>query len=164
MSKKAQKYIDKFNYTLVQPFTYASNGEMKTAGSLTIYAPNNKVGQWASNIEGEFKRSTLDFQMKLSEKLSETIKEESANKRVEEVSDEDKMDTMMLMLFNSGNVDKCMMSLEKILTYKSGSNAMCLVDDVEPMTSPLFQEISYLDSKNIMAKYVENFLSTSLTA
>ena len=149
------EFVTDFRYDLKQPFSYSCGGDQKEATHLIIYAPTNKVMQYISVIEKEYNKALFELQEKMGDKLEES-REKST---VTQDTDSSEMTSMLVSAF--GDLMNCYNALKKILGYKQGQNGMCYIDGVEPMTEALVESMGVADTKLLLGKYIENFISTS---
>lgn len=153
-------FIDKFEHELKQPIKYSTGGEHVEAKKLVVFAPTNRISQYVALIEQQFSKAVIDFQVKFASVATEDVKEKAVASK-DTISDKDQLDTIITLLMSSAEVDKCFIALQKILTSQYGGKSMCLVDGIEHLTNPIYEELGYKDTKEVLAKYIENFISSS---
>jgi hypothetical protein len=161
VSSVSSKHISEFVFELSKPIEYASGGDVAEGTSLTVYAPNNQVGKYCALIESQYNRALMDFQMKFSH-LNNDENRDKAKEAASELSEDDQQDTILMMLFSSAEIDKCMVAFQELITFQHGGKyASCRVDGIQHLTKPLYEQLSYRDTKALMGKYIVNFINTS---
>jgi hypothetical protein len=165
-SKGKLKFTESFEYNLSYALDYSVDGNLVQGSKLVIMAPSSRISQHASLIEQEFNRAIFEIQTKIGNTMTDAQREKAAEaqKTAPEPTDEEQTQATLSMLFSSANIDKCFIALKLILTHEWAGKAMCLVDGVEKLTQPLFDDLKYADLKNLLALYIENFLATSQKA
>jgi hypothetical protein len=158
------KFTESFEYELSYALDYAFDGEMRQGSKLVVFAPSYKIGQYAALIEQEFSKAMFEFSKTLANMPQQdgATETQQSTKRIEstEMSAQE-LQAIITMLFSSADIDKCFVALQKILTFEQSGKAMCLVDGLEKLTVPLMEQLKYVDIKNILALYIENFINTS---
>lgn len=153
-------YISEFNFELTSPIQYGAGGDMAEGTSLTVYAPNNPVSKYCAFIEAQYNKAVIDFQIKFAHLATEDTRKQ-AEEKATELSEQDQQDTILMMLFSSSDMDKCMVAFQELLTYSFGKYASCRVDGIQQLTRPLYDQLSYRDTKQLMGKYIVNFINSS---
>lgn len=159
------KFTESFEYELSYALDYAMDGEMRQGSKLVIFAPNYKIGQYAALIEQEFSKAMFEFSKTMAAMNPGTpdVQQAPPPKSESNEMSAQELQAIITMLFSSADIDKCFVALQKILTFEQAGKAMCLVDGLEKLTMPLMEQLKYVDVKNILAMYIENFISTSQT-
>ncbi len=144
---------DEFTHNFIKPFKYAKGGDEAEAGCITVHAPTNRLLKQVSIIEKEYRKSEL----KLVEAFKNVIGDSGFQKIIEgkQETQEITPDAAISSMMSGGaKMDDCYGALKIIL---SGA----LVDDDTKMTATMFDDMRPCDTKEIMGKYIVNFLLTS---
>jgi hypothetical protein len=75
-------------------------------------------------------------------------------------TDGGKDDVSVWFLKNGANIAKCFDALKVVLCGGTSEKPMCLIDSVK-LEAPIFDQFSIQDVKEILGRYIENFLNTS---
>jgi len=153
------KYQVEFTHELKFPLTYALNGESVEAKNITVKAPNNLVSSLVSIIESEMNRAVFEVSLKVNK--ADAPKEDE---KTENETEENKINSVYMMLSAYGDMNKCLVAFKSIMTFERGGKATALVDGLTKMTSPIYDDLSLPDTKELLIKYILNFLNTSLNA
>jgi len=154
------EYKEDFEHEFLKPFKYASGGDEVLSQKIVIPAPSNRLLEQISTIEKEYRKSEL----KMVESFKNVIGEEAFANLMKEREDQDKskdQDSEMTpnavissMMGGGSNMVKCFSAL-KIILKKS------IVDGETKMTPSMFDDMSPIDTKEILGKYIINFLVIS---
>lgn len=159
----SNKYISEFSYELSTPIPYGSGGDMAEGSSLSCYAPTNQIAKYCAILEQQYNKALMDFQIKFASFAKDD--DDTKNKAKEaaaEATEEEQQDTILMMLFSSAEMDKCMVAFQEIITFQHGGKyASCRIDGVQQLTKPLYDLLSYRDTKQLMGKYIVNFINSS---
>ncbi len=153
------KLVFEIQHTLKAPFEYALDGSMVKASYLVINAPNNKVIHCTSILEQVFSDALFSIKKNFADDIESA---KGSDRPVEEESEESTRSSILMMLSQAKDYSKCFIALKEILTFEHGSKAMCYIDGLTKMTKPLFDEMSIVDTREVLAAYIQNFLNTSL--
>lgn len=152
-------------YNLKETVKIASKGKEVEAFSLEIYAPRNQVFSDVNIIKHYFikaqktaeKNATEMFKF-LSKEQFESMQKNAGEQKVEAVDPADVFDVLAGGI-SKEELDMCIMALRDILSGGNLTNPMCLVDNTK-MTKPIFDDLSYNDTCNILGLYITSFLDT----
>ncbi len=162
MSK--EKNIKSIQHNLKFPVSVSVNGDVIEAQSIEIFAPTNKFFKYTNIMDTEFNISKSNAMKNLMgmispEKLEELQKVDRKN--VKNTEEEYTPNSLIAeMLQNGANIEKCFDALKTILTSNTVDKTMCLIDTVK-MKPDHFDELSVIDTKEILGKYMINFLGIS---
>lgn len=160
--------IKEFTYTLKTPFEYHNSGELTEAQTLTIKAPTNKVIDHVALIEQEVSKSEFNLITNLKsiygedkfEKLSKDATESVKEKKEE--SEKVTADAILSQMFsNNADMKKCFFALKEILSSGNKEKPVCKVDDTEKFTKPMWEEMTFEDTKELLGEYIVNFITAS---
>ena len=130
---------------------------------LSVKAPTNKNMDDVLVIEQELAKSQMNIISSLKESLGSDGVEKLSKMRdeVESVEEESTKESILQQLLG-GNADvkKCMRSLKNILLSKPNGPMACIDENIQ-LTETIFNDFSFLDTKNILGEYILNFLLTS---
>lgn len=155
-------------YELKAPFEYSKSGDFVEAKTITVAAPTNRVLKYVSFIEQEFEKSQIqtlaNVKSALGEQAFAAILE---NRKFSDKGDPDqdqKIDgeTVVKNLMSSGcDIEKCFDHLKQILISGKVEKPNCVIDDIERMTEVIFEDMSTIDTKNLLGEYIINFITAS---
>ena len=148
--------MTEFTHTLISPFEYAREGQKVQAELLTVYAPSNKILPFTSVLEQEYSRSLISLAQKMRGMENQNDAE------VNEDGSDTSANQVVLLLGSDGDLQKCYHAFKEILISGNNEKPSCRVDNVQKMTTPIFESMSPKDTKIILGKYIINFLGFSL--
>ena len=151
---------DEFTYEFKKPFQIAMKGDMVNATKITVRAPVGRVGNWVRILGQQISSAEMSAVEKLKDFIDTTKREKTEVK--EETPEE--MTSRIVQALNAGNADMelCMDALKNILSYGGTQDAQAYVNDTEPMTKAIFDDMSPLDQELLLASYIGNFTTPSL--
>jgi ribosomal protein L3 len=159
----SEKNVKSISHNLKFPVSVSVDGDIIEAQSVEIFAPNNKVYKEVNIIDVEFNKSrsnaiqkSMDMVKDMSESKIEQLKKMQSS---EKEKTPEPSEIISEMIQNGADMNKCFDALKEILT-KQTTKASCLIDTV-PMKKEHFDELSVIDTKEILGKYIINFLGIS---
>lgn len=150
------KYEEKFVHEITVPFKYHREGNVVEAHSITINAPSNKVIPFTAVLEQEYSSAIIS----LTDKLNRTGNLTDDNKADLGATNDNALQTVML-LASGGGLQKCYAAFRNILTSGNTEHPTCVIDDTVKMTHPVYENMSPMDTKILLGKYIISFLGFS---
>lgn len=151
-----EQFKTEFTYEFKIPFKYAYKGELIEAKKITIKSPNNIVKNFVTKIDEQRLIASKNWQDKMNI-IVEDKKEDTKTELQES-------DIVEFIGSGGGNFNICFEALRDILKSGNENSPVALLDDETKVTSPLFDNFSYIDTKNILGGYIKNFLLSSRQA
>lgn len=136
-----------FTHTLATPVPYQSGGENKDAKVIILSAPSNKQRRSAARLKQFFFQAIGSL-----DNNSEAAQAKDAAKS------EKPKGSDIVSLLNMSEVD-CDEVHEAFMKLMTGGCA--LVDGEEPMTSIVYDNLSFADTEEMLGDYLVNFLIPS---
>lgn len=160
-------YKTSFKHDLEIPVKIASGGKEVEAVSVEVFAPTNQVSADVNVLDSEFHKARKNAVKDSSSAIKdltveqiETFKKLSDSSKEVKEGDAKPLDIVREMIMYGADMDRCVLALKNILIAGRKEKPMCLVD-VEKMTTPIFEELSVIDTKSILGLYILSFLDTS---
>ena len=150
-----------FTYNLKVPFEVGDKGNMVFAETITIKAPTSRINCYTSVLDSEFSRAIL--------KLAETSKTEKKSKNSDSQelfdSDDDKsINELMIIGAAYGDINKAYDAFKKILLEKTPVAPIATINGDIKITRSLVDDIADIDFKQLVGRYLLNFLLVSLAS
>ena len=158
----SKEYLKSFDYELKQPVNIDVQGKAVDVYSLKIFAPNNQVWTDVNKLDVEFSKARRGAMKESSESLRHLspaqLKSISKRDDKEEKKEEPKpFEVIQDMITFGSDMNTCYMALKDILSAGNIEKPMCLIDN-EKMTATIFNMLSNMDTKEILGRYILNFL------
>ena len=147
------KYETQITHNILIPFKYAKEGEFVDAKTITVKAPSNKVLPYLAVIQQEYAKSMFA----ISEKSKEIPKEISKTK----TNDNSDAEGMIFLMSANSDMQKVYDNFRKILVEGNAKEPICVIDNSEKMTMPIYEDISPRDINIILGRYIISFLGFS---
>lgn len=152
----SDEFIEKFTHTLKKKFDVAHSGQLMQAETITVFAPTNAINMLTSVIETQYGKAMFDAMLKLSD-ITKDQRDQMESSQDKKESDSDGSSYMLLA--SHGNMEMVLTAFKKIMTTKN----VAFVNDIEQVTTDIFDKISNADNRELLVGYIENFLTTSLS-
>lgn len=150
-------------YELKEAVKVDLKGKHIDAFSVEIFAPRNQVYRDVNILKHYYikaqkaaEKSATDMFKSLSVEQFESMQKNATEQKEAKVEPADAFDVLAAGI-SKDELDLCMKALCDILTAGRSDNPQCLVDEAK-MTKPIFQELSYNDTCNILGLYIISFL------
>jgi hypothetical protein len=156
-----------FTHEFIDELHYAKGGELTIAKTIVVNAPTNKVLAEVSIIEQEFMKAQLNTMKTFRESVgNETfdkmIDNKPKDKKTDKEDDENTAEGVATMLVSGGaDLSKCYFALKTILTVKVAPKSFAYVDETEPMTKEMFDDMTPNETKMILGEYISFFIVAS---
>jgi hypothetical protein len=155
----------KFEYTLKDPINVAIDGEQIECFDIIVKSPRPKDREQCLILESYIGQALLefastDFIMKNKNEASNNSKKSDATEAIEATEDtEDTED--ILYCSDEKRIRGIINCLRQLFSAGNRENPQATIGG-EKFTSPLFDEISYRDISDLIARYSAHFLSLGL--
>jgi hypothetical protein len=152
-----KKYKTEFVHDLSSPIEYACGGQLLKAKSIQVKCPSFAQMDDLSVLEQEFCKGQMNIVLKLSEMQSKVNMPQQAA-QAEKDEDEASLGLVSSLGANGFNLPLAYQKLQLLLT--SDKNP-AMVDGREKITPLLFEQLSPLDARMLLGKYLANFINFS---
>lgn len=135
-------------YELLEPFSYAKDGQPVEASFVTLKAPSYKQAKHATPIKQAFMKSMF--------KMTENM--EIPEEKPDPVEDSIQSGEEVMQLMSAFYDDLTPIKIHAEELFKKG---VALIDGEVVFTNPLLEKMSFDDFDNMLGTYVANFLAPS---
>ena len=153
-----KKYKEEFSHELIMSVEYAHGGATAKAKILFVKAPCNAQLESLAELE----QANNEALINVSVKLRDVIKgHEAQESKSDKITDGDAEQHIFLLSGNGFKIKDGLANLKAILAHQHNP---ALMDGKEPMTELLFEQLSPVDTRILLGKYLLNFLNFSQPA
>lgn len=142
------KIKDSFDFALTSPIKYQSSGEHKDGQLLVLTAPSNKQHALRVKIKQAYSRAIMSLQQ--SGAFDRVEKSDAKEKESEEVSGE-----AIISVLYASDIDMVQLHSDFKRLVCSG---VCKVEDVEPMTDHIYDQMDCSDTDRLLGEYLAVFI------
>lgn len=142
------KLPDSFDFALTKAIKYQANGEHKEGQLLVLTAPNNKQHALRIKIKQAYSRAITSLHQ--SGFFANAEKAEPKEKESEEITG----DAVSAVLYAS-EIDMVQLHDDFKRLICAG---VCKVEDVEPMTAYIYEQLSCDDTDRLLGEYLAVFI------
>lgn len=159
------KLKNSFDYNFEGELLYAKKGDMVQAKKISIKAPTNSNIIETIKLQQEYEKSQLKMASSLKDFVGQAqvdkMLESNKGNKTKDKEEEPTTTIIIQQLMAGGDVEKCFDALKKILLSSHRNNAIAMIDDIEPMTETIYDDMAFVDTKNILGLYILNFMAIS---
>ena len=144
---------DKIEFNLTKPIIYSHDGVKKEAWLLEVSCPMNTVERYIRPLKQGLQKSLIEMALTFSGFNKD--KKEEAKEEPEDGLLHLEPKAILTALYSNNTIDinAYLGNFKNLLLSKN----FCLVDGVVELTSPLYEQITTIDTDNLLAKYLNNF-------
>ena len=151
-------------YGLKTPVTVTVAGKFVDAQSIEMFAPVASMMKNINILDSEFHKAKANSDKAILETIKgitpeqiETFKKGISEDKVPEPTP---LAVVSDMVKNGADMDKCITALKDLLTVQVNAKPMCIIDTV-PLIKEHFDNLSIIDTKEILGLYLISFLGIS---
>ena len=150
-----KKYKEEFSHELISPVEYSHSGSVAKAKILFIKAPCNAQLENLAALEQANNEALFNIAVKMKDAVRG---EEKTNVDPDKILNADAERHIFLLSGNGFKLAPAFGNLKTLLTHRLNP---ALMDGKEPMTELLFEQLSPVDTRILLGKYLLNFINFS---